>query len=147
MKFQSLSRVADHSAPQWQLKRKCCNVWFQSLSRVADHSALVGGGRVEVLAVGFNPSVGLPIIRPTPTAPRPASTPVSIPQSGCRSFGRAIAQADRQTNQSFNPSVGLPIIRPRLSDGRALTIYVFQSLSRVADHSAGVSPGAVGGTK
>ena len=87
--FQSLSRVADHSATV-QTRVVAFDAWFQSLSRVADHSAL--GRKIDSLEERM----------------------VSIPQSGCRSFGHSSV--------------------PDVHSGG-----VFQSLSRVADHSAGVS--------
>ena len=61
--FQSLSRVADHSAARCRLPSRR-PIKFQSLSRVADHSAAGVGRHVEHEDLRFNPSVGLPIIRP-----------------------------------------------------------------------------------
>jgi len=61
---------------------------FQSLSRVADHSAPPARSTTGASSKSFNPSVGLPIIRP-PTVELVSGKvlDVSIPQSGCRSFG------------------------------------------------------------
>jgi len=85
---------------------------FQSLSRVADHSASTHHLHHGRLQKCFNPSVGLPIIRPRP------------------------GPCHRHGIRRFNPSVGLPIIRPPGSLSLELDNGQFQSLSRVADHSA-----------
>ena len=109
---------------------------FQSLSRVADHSAT------------------------TTTTTGVTIEQVSIPRSGCRSFGRetmVTAPAVMLLFQSLSrvadhSAIGPEAVTPgtkrfqslsRVADHSALvtvmtgaTAVVFQSLSRVADHSA-----------